>query len=83
MLKRANINWNARQLAKMAEKGTIRFDNAVQRGYVWDVKRKSLLIHSMLIGYPIPPFYASKKGDYYDMLDGKQQRLKGNYWMCY
>lgn len=50
MLKRANINWNARQLAKMAQNGSIRFDNAVQRGYVWDDKRKSLLIHSMLIG---------------------------------
>lgn len=73
MLKRANINWNARQLAKMSEKGTIRFDHAVQRGYVWDIKRKSLLIHSMLIGYPIPPFYAAKNGEYYDMLDGKQR----------
>ena len=73
MLKRANINWNARQLAKMSEKGTIRFDHAVQRGYVWDIKRKSLLIHSMLIGYPIPPFYAAKNGECYDMLDGKQR----------
>lgn len=73
MLKRANINWNARQLCKMVQKNTIRFDNAVQRGYVWDVKRKSLLIHSMLTGYPIPPFYAAKSGDEYDMLDGKQR----------
>lgn len=73
MLKRANINWNARQLCKMVQKNTIRFDNAVQRGYVWDVKRKSLLIHSMLTGYPIPPFYVAKSGDEYDMLDGKQR----------
>lgn len=73
MLKRANINWNARQLAKMARNGTVRFDNAVQRGYVWDDKRKSLLIHSMLMGYPIPPFYAAKNENCYDMLDGKQR----------
>ena len=73
MLKRANINWNARQLAKMAQNGTVSFDNAVQRGYVWDNKRKSLLIHSMLIGYPIPPFYAAKNENRYDMLDGKQR----------
>ena len=73
MLKRANINWNARQLAKMAQNGSIRFDNAVQRGLVWDVQRKSLLIHSMLTGYPIPPFYAVKGGGCYDMLDGKQR----------
>lgn len=73
MLKRANINWNARQLTKMAQKGTITFDNAVQRGYVWNVNGKSLLIHSMLAGYPIPPFYAAKNGECYDMLDGKQR----------
>lgn len=73
MLKNANISWNARQLCKMVQKGSIKFDNAVQRGYVWDVKRKSLLIHSMLMGYPIPPFYAAKDGEDYDMLDGKQR----------
>ena len=74
MLKRLNINWNARQLAKMCETGSIIFDNAVQRGHVWDEKRDSLLIESMVIGYPIPPFYA-KRGEskVFDMLDGKQR----------
>ena len=74
MLKRLNINWNARQLAKMCENGNIVFDNAVQRGHVWDIKRDSLLIESMVIGYPIPPFYA-KRGEnkVFDMLDGKQR----------
>lgn len=73
MLKKANISWNARQLCKMVQNGSIRFDNVVQRGYVWDVKKKSLLIHSMLVGYPIPPFYAAKDREGYDMLDGKQR----------
>lgn len=73
MLKKANIDWTAKQLNKLAQKGLIQFDNAIQRGYVWDVKRKSLLIHSMLVGYPIPPFYAAKNGEGYDMLDGKQR----------
>lgn len=73
MLKRANINWNAKQLCKMVQKNEIKFDNTVQRGYVWDTKRKSLLIHSMLAGYPIPPFYAAKSKNGYDMLDGKQR----------
>lgn len=27
----------------------------------------------MLAGYPVPPFYAAKNGDKYDMLDGKQR----------
>lgn len=73
MLKRANINWSAKQLSKMIEKGTIRFDSAVQRGYVWDNDRKSLLIHSMIDGYPIPPFYAVKEEGIYQFLDGKQR----------
>jgi len=73
MLVKSNISWNAKQIGKMIEKGTISFDNAVQRGLVWDVKRKSLLIHSILMGYPIPPFYATKRDGVYDMLDGKQR----------
>ena len=75
MLKKANISWNARQLSKMIEKGSITFDNAVQRGLVWDDERKSLLIHSMLEGYPIPPMYAAKDTETknYSMLDGKQR----------
>ena len=73
MLVKSNISWSAKQISKMVEKGTISFDNAVQRGLVWDNKRKSLLIHSILMGYPIPPFYATKRDGVYDMLDGKQR----------
>ena len=74
MLKRLNINWNARQLSKMCDNGSITFENAIQRGYVWDIKRKSLLIESMILGYPIPPFYARRdENKVFDMLDGKQR----------
>ena len=73
MLKKANISWNARQLSKMIDKGSITFDNAVQRGLVWDDERKSLLIHSMLEGYPIPAMYAAKADSKWDFLDGKQR----------
>ena len=73
MLKKANISWNARQLTKMIDKETIVFDAAIQRNLVWDDERKSLLIHSMLSGYPIPPMYATKDNGVYSMLDGKQR----------
>ena len=87
MLKKANISWNARQLSKMIDKGSITFDNAVQRGLVWDDERKSLLIHSMLTGYPIPAIYATKDSESknYSVLDGKQRSnaihdfLKGKF----
>ena len=85
MLKKANISWNARQLSKMIDKGSITFDAAIQRNLVWDDHRKSLLIHSMLTGYPIPPMYAAKDEGKYSMLDGKQRSnairdfLKGKF----
>lgn len=73
MLRSAKIEWTAKKLYKMVQRNEVTFDNVVQRGLVWDNKKKSLLIHSMLSGYPIPPFYAAKNGGKYDMLDGKQR----------
>lgn len=74
MLNKANITWNTKQITKMVEKGLLRFDNIIQRSYVWEKTRKSELIHSILEGYPIPPFYARKvDGKIYDFLDGKQR----------
>jgi hypothetical protein len=74
MLKKANISWSAKQFVKMMQNGKVTFDNVVQRGYVWDDKRCSLLIHSILTGYPIPALFARKGDDgKYDMLDGKQR----------
>ena len=73
MINRAKITWTAKSMAQRIAKGTLILDNAVQRGFVWDNDRQSLLIHSMLTGYPIPVFFASKDGDKYDLLDGKQR----------
>lgn len=80
---KANINWTAKQIAKMVQNGALTFDNVVQRGLAWDAKRKSLLIMSVLEGYPIPPFYTiktdkkvkagSREVSVYDCLDGKQR----------
>ena len=80
---RSNIQWNAKQITKMVKNGNLQFDNAVQRGFVWDKKRMSLLIDSMLRDYPIPPMYTikvdetvnekGKKSAVYDCLDGKQR----------
>ena len=78
MLKKATIQWSVKTLTKMVKSNKISFDNAVQRGHCWDRDRKSLLIHSILAGYPIPAFFAAKSQDdkgsaVYDMLDGKQR----------
>ena len=72
-MQRFNINWTAKALCNQMKKGAVNFDNAVQRGLVWDNDKKSLLIHSMLYGYAIPALYFTKDEDGYDSLDGKQR----------
>ena len=74
MLKKANIQWSGKTLANQIKNGMVLFDCAVQRNPCWDVSRKSLLIHSMVEGYPIPPFYFARRSDKkYDALDGLQR----------
>ena len=74
MLNKASITWSIKQIVKMIKNGNIVFDNAVQRGYEWDVKRSSLFIHSLIVGYPVPPVFAARgENKVYDMLDGKQR----------
>lgn len=80
---KANINWNVKRIANGMAKGDITFDNAIQRGFVWDKKRMSLLIDSLLRGYPVPPIFTIKTGEcitvgkkelpIYDCIDGKQR----------
>lgn len=73
MLKKSNLPLTCKQIGKMMEKGNLMFDNIVQRGLTWEVARKSLLIHSIAMNYPVPALYAVKTKDGYDVLDGKQR----------
>jgi hypothetical protein len=72
-MNKANIQWSGKTLYNMVTKGKASFDNYVQRNKVWDNSRKSLFIHSLITGFPVPPFYAGKQGEQYDMLDGQQR----------
>lgn len=73
-MKKANIQWTGKVLCNQMKKGNINFDCAVQRGLVWDIEKKSLLIHSMIYGYPIPAFFFTRnENGSYDSLDGKQR----------
>jgi hypothetical protein len=68
------LSWNVDELVTQNKKGTIDFSVPIQRGYVWDNKRCSLLIHSILLGIPISEFYFNKTGDgNYEGLEGKQR----------
>ena len=73
-MQRFNINWTAKALSNQMEKGKVNYDNAVQRNLVWDIEKKSLLIHSMIYGYAIPAMYFTRdENGVYDSLDGKQR----------
>ena len=73
-MQRFNINWTAKALVNQMEKGKVNYDNAVQRNLVWDIEKKSLLVHSMIYGYAIPAMYFTRdENGVYDSLDVKQR----------
>lgn len=71
---KADAHMTVKELKKRIEANGMTFDNAVQRGNVWDNDRKSLLIDSILQDYEVPVLYAKRTDNgVYDMLDGKQR----------
>ena len=79
---RTTLNWTVKNLKNMNdEKHTLDFCHPIQRqSGQWDGDKlkKSLLIHSILAGYPVPPIYCLKealdeKNFSYSILDGKQR----------
>jgi hypothetical protein len=74
MVKSSIQQWTAQRHVKMMNRNEITFDSIFQRSVCWDIKRKSLLIHSLVDGYLVPNFTATKNADEtYDFLDGKQR----------
>lgn len=39
-MNRLNVQWTAKTLVNQMKRGNVNFDNAVQRGLVWDVEKK-------------------------------------------
>lgn len=82
MLESSSIQMTVKQLFARYKEGNLKFDHPVQRkSGQWSKAQKSLLVHSIIDGYPIPPFYVVKgkgkegtRGNSYSVLDG-QQRL--------
>lgn len=77
-MQKSTLPMGVRALKKYFVRGSLLFDNPIQRAdSMWSLLQRSLLIHSMLAGYPIPPLYLLKKKEgteiMYDALDGKQR----------
>ena len=72
-------DFNVKTIFDFMESGVIKIPD-FQRNYVWDIKRASKLIESLLIGIPIPQiFLFEKKKNSFLVIDG-QQRLMTIYY---
>lgn len=78
-MNKTTLPQGVRSLLKWYGKGTLGFDLPIQRASgQWGLLQKSLLVHSMLADYPIPPLYlikgkAEDGSAVYQALDGKQR----------
>ena len=69
----SNQNMNFEQLSKMIERSDIIIPE-IQRGFVWDLKRSSKFIESIIMGIPIPSliFYKQNNNKFL-VIDGLQR----------
>ncbi|MDQ1280470.1 MAG: hypothetical protein QG670_1733, partial [Thermoproteota archaeon] len=64
------------ELYRRYQRGDLNLDPEFQRNYVWDDKRASLLVESVLLEIPIPVIYLAEEDDgKFTIIDG-QQRLR-------
>ena len=62
------------QLKEMYDSNDIETNPEYQRNYVYDEKRASSLVESILIGIPIPAVYLCEEKDgVYSVIDGQQR----------
>ena len=68
------INFSLQELKNFVDDNDIITDPDYQRRYVYDNKRASLLIESILIGIPIPIIYLAEESEgIYSVIDGQQR----------
>ena len=77
------------QLREMVDANDIIVNPEYRRNYVYDDKRASLLVESILIGIPIPIIYLCEEDDgIYSVIDGQQRimsftrYLKNDFSLC-
>jgi len=71
-------DWTVETLYGQIQKGNVDLNPSFQRRDVWDVKKKSAFIESLMLGIPVPQIViAQKKNERgkYIVLDGKQRLL--------
>ena len=57
-----------------------------QRNYVWDIKKASRLVESLILGLPVPELFFYSEGDennMYKIIDGQQRFLSIYFFVDY
>ncbi len=73
MLERVSNNQPIKFFVRNKDK-KLNFDMDVQRGEVWNLEKKSDLIHSLITGYFMPPIITIEAdGTLWNIIDGKQR----------
>jgi len=61
-------------IVRMIEDGEINLNPEYQRNYIWDNKKASLLVESIILNVPIPVIYVSQESDdTWTVIDGLQR----------
>ena len=71
-------DWTLETLFGQIAKGNIELSPSFQRREVWDKRKKSLFIESLILGIPVPQIVLAQKKELrgkYIVLDGKQRLL--------
>lgn len=73
-LRTQSYDKSVRDLVAMIDEGDIDLDPDYQRNYLWDNKKASLLIESILLNIPIPVIYvAEEEESEWNVIDGLQR----------
>jgi len=77
-MEKKSLPWNVRQVCSMIQKGTVTFDNPLQRpADQWTIENKSLLVDSLFRIYLPDIWFIQSKNEHntntYDTIDGKQR----------
>ncbi|HML68510.1 MAG TPA: DUF262 domain-containing protein [Clostridia bacterium] len=74
-------DFNIQTLFSLIDNGVIRLP-PFQRNYVWDIKRASKLIESIILGLPVPQVFLYEKGkNVFYVIDGQQRLLSIYFFM--
>lgn len=74
-------DFNTRTMYDFMESGAIKIP-AFQRNYVWDIKRASKLIESIIIGLPIPQIFLYEESrNSFLVIDGQQRLMSIFYFI--